>query len=105
MIKQEFKQMADLIVESNCKFPFSGEIVNFAEKRIKKIVNKEPTFNALKWDRYIATKISKIMVRKKLKEGELCGHCLGKGYFEQSHDGMGRELTCSKCNGTGLEEK
>ena len=104
MTKKDFKEFADLMVDINISFPFSGEIVNKMQEKIGKILRKNLTFDCLKWDRYIVNQVSKKMIEDKLKS-KLCNKCLGKGYFEQSHDGMGRTLTCDKCLGTGHKQE
>jgi len=66
MTRKEFKELANLVIELNVNFPFSGEIVSFVEERIVKLVKKQPNFSWLKWDRYIKIQISKKMVNKEL---------------------------------------
>lgn len=105
MAKEDFKWLADLIVDINMSFPWSGEIVDAVEQKIMNKLKKEPAFDYLKWKRYISNQISKKMVENKLKHGEVCGKCLGKGHFDQSHDGFGRVLTCDECGGTGNERE
>ena len=105
MTEKDFKRMAELLIELNCEFPFDGQVIKFVEKKIKEHLLTKPKFNALKWNRYINEQISKRMVRDRVMEDKLCPTCLGQGFFEQSHDGMGRELTCWKCSGTGMKNE
>jgi len=73
MTKKEFQQLADFVGDLNVEFPFSGEIVQWVEKRIESIVRKEKTFDRKKWDKHIARRISDKMTDQTFDETNIKG--------------------------------
>lgn len=60
--------MADLLIELHLTYPSETDVYEFIETRIVSMLKSYPTFNKLKWTRYIDTSIAKELVARQLKE-------------------------------------
>jgi hypothetical protein len=57
MNRKAFVALADIVVELNIRYPFSGEIVNYTEIKLLQFLRDYDTFDKKKWDTYINKQI------------------------------------------------